>query len=91
MMSNIEITDEMVDAYCRHLFGDAIIEVDPQALASFRGHVRNGITAVAPLIAAAEREACARALEQLSLPGSITATAHDARRVFAAAVRARSS
>lgn len=57
------ITDEMIDAY--------MDGVDPawrglcdKSNEQFRGWVRNGLTAVCPLMVAAEREACALVAER---------------------------
>lgn len=94
MMSKIEITDEMVDAY---LFANNPGLRSPYAsedtLTRLRESVRSSLSAVAPLIAAAEREACAKVAAE-------AVTDFQERRmlghpmcapIIAAAIRARSS
>lgn len=55
----IEITEEMIDAYMDGVDGGAWRALDARSSDPFRGWVRGGLAAVAPLMVAAEREACA--------------------------------
>lgn len=56
----IEITDEMIDAYMDGVDGGAWRALDARSSDPFRGWVRGGLAAVAPLMVAAERDACAQ-------------------------------
>ena len=87
------ITDEMVDAYIRGVDAKALKECSENFQPVVRQWVRDGLSAVAPLIAAAEREACAMAAIQLKVQyaSSFDHGFNTALGCAAAAIRARSS
>ena len=61
----IEITEQMLDAYMDG-YDSEWRDHGPEMAQQIRGWVRNGLAAVAPLMVAAEREACAQISEQFS-------------------------
>jgi len=90
-VSKIEITDEMVNA-ARKAGMDSNIGAHDPCYVEF--DIRAALAAVAPLIAAAEREACAQVASDYDIGSSADdyeAGANSAARVIAADIRARSS
>jgi hypothetical protein len=90
----IEITDEMVEA-AGQAFAVSVAKpgrAAPMAWESWAPDIRASLSAVAPLIAAAEREACAKEADShwKGMPfGNADEAAMDAADAIAAAIRAR--